>query len=94
MRPVGRMGPGQRRRPVHRLRPVLHMRKARVDIVLPAEPLLNGVCHAHDGEGGHLVGREPVLRAVFVEQQAAVLLHAPCPSTFCTNCVRDCVQNR
>ena len=66
-----------------------------VDIVLPAEPLLNGVCHAHDGEGGHLVGREPVLRAVLVK--ATGYRRPPCPApapSAQTACATACKTGR
>ena len=66
-------GPGpERSGPVRLLVAVLHLGEAREDVVLPAEPLLDGVRHAHDDEGRHLVGREHMVLPILLQYQAAV----------------------
>ena len=67
----------QRRRPVHGLlTTVVHGREARIDVFLPAEPLLHAVGHADNREHSHFIGGEPDglarLGAVALDLQAAV----------------------
>ena len=57
---AGAHGTGpQRCRPVHGLlAAAVHSGKARVNVFLPAEPLLHAVGHADHGKRGHLIGRQ------------------------------------
>ena len=75
-----RPGP-ERSGPVHCLRPLgLHLRKARINVVLPAEPLLHGVGHADHNESSHLKGFQHDLAlvcSVVLQHQRAIGLHCP-----------------